>query len=96
MEEVEATIFDGDTVVLSGVTVLLDFTDVPDGSPDAPGWHAHAALPLGVIIEPAEQMRIETADGRSGPVEICGPPTIEGDRALHVFTGLGPLARQGA
>jgi hypothetical protein len=96
MEEVEATIFDGETVVVSGVTVLLDFTDAPGGSPDAAGWHAHAALPLGLIIEPAEQMRIETADGRSGPVEVCGPPTIEGDRALHVFVGIGPLSGSGA
>jgi hypothetical protein len=96
MEEVEATLFDGETVVVSGITVLLDFTDAPGGSPDAPGWHAHAALPLGLTIEPGEQMRIETTDGRSGPVAIFGPPTIEGDRALHVFTGIAPLARSGA
>jgi hypothetical protein len=95
MEEVEATLFDGDTVILSGITVLLDFADAPGGSPEAPGWHAHAALPLGVIVEPGEQMRIETADGRSGPVAILGSPTIEGDRALHVFAGIGPLTRSG-
>jgi len=91
MEEVEATLFDGDTVVVSGVSFLLDFADAPGGSPDAPGWHAHVALPLSVTIEPGEQMRIETTDGRSGPVVLFGPPTIEGDRVLHQFTGVGPL-----
>jgi len=95
MEEVEATLFDGETVIVPGIAVLLDFADAPGGSPDSPGWHAHAALPLGMTIEPGEQMRIETTDGRSGPVAILGPPTIEGDRALHVFIGLGPLVRSG-
>ena len=96
MEEVEATIFDGDRVIVSGIAVLLDFTDAPGGSPDAPGWHAHAQLPLGMVLEPGEEMRIETTDGRSGPVAIFGPPTIEGDIALHVLTGIGPLAGSGA
>lgn len=95
MEEVEATIFDGDTVVVSGAAVLLDVLDAAAGSLDAPGWHAHAALPLGVVVEPCEEMRIETTDGRSGRVAILGPPTIEGDRVLHVFTGIGPLTKSG-
>ena len=96
MEEVEATILDGDTVIVSGITVLLDVLDAPAGSLDAPGWHAHAALPLGVVIEPCEAMRIETADGRSGPVALLGPPEVQGDRVLHEFTGIGPLAKSGA
>lgn len=95
MEQVEATIFDGDTVIVSGVSALLDVMDTPEASLDAPGWHAHMALPLGMVIQPGEQMRIETADGRSGPVVLVGPPTIEGDRVLHVFTGVGPLVRSG-
>jgi hypothetical protein len=41
-------------------------------------------------------MRIETTDGRSGRVAILDPPTIKGDRVLHVFTGIGPLMRSGA
>ena len=96
MEEVEATIFDGDTVLMSSITVLLDVPDVPAGSSDGSGWYAHAALPLGLVLEPGEQMRIETADGRSGRVAILDPPTVEGDRVLHVFTGIGPLMRSGA
>lgn len=96
MEEVEATLFDGGTVIASGIAVLLDFTDAAGGSPDGPGWHAHARLPLGMVLEPGEEMRIEITDGRSGPVAILGPPTIEGDVALHVLTGIGPLARYGA
>jgi hypothetical protein len=93
MEEVEGSIFDGETVVVAGATVLLDVLDAASGSSDGTGWHAHVALPLGVVIEPGEQMRLETADGRSGPVALLDAPTIEGDRVLHVLTGLGPLAR---
>ena len=92
MEEVEATLYDGDTVVVSGTTALLDFSE---GSSDGPGWHAHVQLPLSFIIQPAEQMRLVVTDGRSGPVEVCAPPTIEGDRALHVFLGTGPLVMGG-
>jgi hypothetical protein len=95
MEEVEVTLFDGETVIVSGIAALLDFADAPAG-PDSAGWHAHVALPLSMTLEPGEEMRIEVTDGRSGPVVIFGPPTIEGDRALHVLTGVGPLARPGA
>jgi len=91
MEEVEGTIYDGDTVMVSGVALLLDTVDVPGGSIEAPGWHAHAALPLGLVLEPCEEMRIETVDGRSGMVELQESPTVEGDRVLHVFKGIGPL-----
>jgi hypothetical protein len=69
---------------------------VPARSSDGSGWHAHAALPLGLVLEPGEQMRIETTDGRSGRVAILDTATIEGDRVLHVFTGIGPLMRSGA
>lgn len=93
MQEVEATLFDGDTVLVSGVSVLLDVLDAPSGTTEAAGWHAHAALPLGLVLEPCELMRIETADGRSGPVALLDPPIVQGDRVLHVFTGTGPLAR---
>jgi hypothetical protein len=91
MEEVEGTIFDGDRVVVSGTTVLLDVVDVPAGSSEDVGWHAHVALPLGMLIEPGVQMRLETTDGRSGLMTVLGSSTIEGDRVLHVFTGLEPL-----
>jgi hypothetical protein len=43
MEQVEASIFDGDTVMVSNVPILLDVPDVPTGSTDGSGWHAHAA-----------------------------------------------------
>ena len=95
MEEVEGTLLDGESVIVSGISVLLDFADSPEGSPDVPGWHAHIALPLGLTIRPGEPMRLETTDGRSGPVVLYDPPTIEGDRVLHVFTGVGPLAASG-
>jgi len=93
MEELEGSIFDGKTIVLSGTTVLLDVLDALAGSADGTGWHAHAALPLGVVVEPGQQMRLETADGRSGPVALLDVPKTEGDRVLHVLTGLGPLVR---
>jgi len=93
MEEVEGSIFDGDTVVVAGTTVLLDVLDAVAGSTDGTGWHAHVALPLGTVFEPGHQMRLETADGRSGPVALLDSPTTEGDRVLHVLTGLGPLVR---
>jgi len=75
LEEVEATIFDGDTALMSSIPVLFDVLDVPAGSSDGSGWHAHAALPLGLVLEPGEQMRVETADGRSGRVAILDSPT---------------------
>jgi hypothetical protein len=93
MEEVEGSIFDGDTVVVAGTTVLLDLVDAVASSTDGTGWHAHVALPLGMVLEPGQQMRLETADGRSGAVALLDTPTIEGDRVLHVLTGLGPLTR---
>ena len=98
MEEVEATIFDGDTVVVSSVPILLDMPDVPDapaGASDGSGWQVHVALPLGLVLEPGVPMRIETADGRSGRAVIAEPPAVEGDRVLHVFTGIGPFVRSG-
>jgi hypothetical protein len=91
MEEVDATILDGDTVLISGVAVLLDMPDAPEGS----AWHAHAALPVGLLLESHEQMRLETTDGRSGVIEIFETPTIEGDRILYVFEGIGPLTSAG-
>jgi hypothetical protein len=93
MAEFEGSIFDGDTVVVARATFLLDVLDAVSGSTDGAGWHAHVALPLGMVLQPGEQMRLETADGRSGPVALLDAPTIEGDRMLYVFTGLGPLAR---
>jgi hypothetical protein len=91
MEEVEGTILDGDRVVVPGTTVLLDIVEDPLGSHEDAGWHAHVALPLGILIEPGIQMRLEITDGRSGLMTMLGSPTVEGDRVLHVFTGLGPL-----
>lgn len=85
MDEVEGTIFDGDTAIVEGTTVLLD------GPTDGAGWHAHVSLPLDMLLEPGEEMRLVIADGRSGPVEVSDAPTVEGDRVLHVLTGLGPL-----
>jgi hypothetical protein len=93
MEEVEGSIFDGDTVVVTGTTVLLDALDAVPGSADGAGWHAHVALPLGMVLGPGKQLRLDTADGRSGLVALLDAPTIEGDRVLYVLTGLGPLAR---
>jgi len=85
MDEVEGTIYDAGVAVVEGTTVLLD------GATDGPGWHGHVALPLDMILEPGVEMRLELADGRSGLVEVSDAPTIEGDRVLHVLTGLGPL-----
>ncbi|HEY5467669.1 MAG TPA: hypothetical protein VIK85_01025 [Coriobacteriia bacterium] len=95
MEEVEGTISDGDRVVVPGTTVLLDIIDASAGSNDA-GWHAHVALPLGMVIEPGVVMRLETTDGRSGLMSVLASPTVEGDRVLHVFTGTGPLTSSSA
>ena len=93
MEEIEGSIFDGEAVVVAGTTVLLDVLDAVAGSGDGTGWHAHVALPLGMVLEPGEQMRLETADGRSGPVALLDAPQTEGDRVLHMLTGLAPLVR---
>jgi len=91
MEEVEGSIFNGDVIIVEGTTVMLDVLDAPQGTTDAPGWHAHVALPLDMIVQPGEEMRLQIADGRSGAIELLQRPTIEGDRVLHVFTGIGPL-----
>lgn len=96
MDELEASIYDGETVIVTGVDVLLDTREAPGGTTDSPGWHVHADLPLDVVIEPAEELRLVTADGREAVIEECEPITVEGDRVLHVFRGLGPLASKGA
>ncbi len=94
MDEVEGTIFEGDRAIVSDAVLLLDVLHTPEGSTEAPGWHAHVALPLSTVLEPGVQMRLETTDGRSGLMSITGPPIVEGDRVLHVFTGIGPLVKQ--
>ena len=95
MEQVEATLFDGEMVVASDVALFLE---APSGDPDmadAIAWHAHATLPLGLVLEPGSQLRLETDDGRSGFVVVeTQPPDVEGARVLHVFTGVSPLERQ--
>jgi hypothetical protein len=93
MEEVEATLSDGSTVLISGITVFLDAPDVSAGSSGPTAWHAHAALPLSLTLLPGEAILLETTDGRSGTVVVLDPPTIEGDRALYVLSGTEPLAR---
>jgi hypothetical protein len=92
MEEVEGSIFAGD-VVVADTTVLLEVTDAGAGSTDGTGWRAHVALPLGLVMELGQQMRLETVDGRSGPVALLDAPTTEGDRVTYVLTGLAPLVR---
>ena len=93
MEEVEASLYDGDAVLISGVSVLLDAGETKSGLTDGKGWHAHASLPLSLVIEPVEELRLVLADGREACVEETEPSTVEGDRILHVFTGCGPLER---
>lgn len=95
MEQVEATLFDGDMVVASDIAIFLEAPSDDVGSPDASAWHAHATLPLGLVLQPGRQLELVTNDGRSGLVVVEeGPPTIESARALHVFTGVGPLERR--
>lgn len=92
MQEVEVTILDGDTVIVSDVSVFVDTVDLGVGEPDGSGWHAHAMLSLGVVLHAGEQLRLQTADGKSADVVVVGSPTIEGGEALYVFTGVGPLS----
>ena len=91
MEEVDGTILDGDTIVVSGVTLFIDVPNAPEGPPEAPGWHAHAELSLSVVLRPDQKVTIRTADGRTAPALVAGPPVVEGGEALWVFTGTGPF-----
>lgn len=88
MDEVEATLYDGDQLIISGVPVLID---TREGGLDAPGWHAHVALSLGVVVPPEGQLRIVTADGRSADIAEAHKAEVEGDRILYVFEGVTPL-----
>ena len=92
MQEVEVTILDGDTVLVSDVSVFVDTVDMGPGSPDGSGWHAHALLSLGVVLHSGQQLRLRAADDKSADVIVVGPPAIEGGEALYVFTGAGPLS----
>ena len=89
MEEVSGTLHDGQNVIVSGVTMLLDTAEV---RADGTGWHAHVALPLEMVVVPGTDLWIELADGRSGPVSLQEPPSDEGDRELFEFVGTGPLS----
>ena len=93
MEEVAGTILDGDEVVASDVPVFIDAQQLAGSSTEDAGWHAHAHLSIGVVVPPAQELRFVTSDGRSAPVVLAGPPTVEGGEALYVFRGLGPLAK---
>jgi len=92
MEEVEATILDGDTEVVPDVAISLDSLAVADSPPDYSGWHAHVLMPLSYVLAPGKELRVRLADGRSGPVMVSGPPVIEGGQALYVLDGIGPLS----
>ena len=93
MQELEVTIMDGDTVVVSGVDVDIDSLEGPAGSPEGSGWHAHALLSLSVVLAPGQQLQLQTPDGRVAPVVVEGPPAIEGGEALYLLKGLAPLER---
>lgn len=88
MDEVEATLYDGDEVLISDVPVLLD---TREGGIGSPGWHAHVALALGVVVPPEGDLRLVTKDGRTAKIELAQPASVEGGRILYVFRGVTPL-----
>lgn len=72
MEEITATILNGDRILLTGVTVRVRPLSPPEGPPS---WEGEFALPDGVYLSPGRNYALEAADGRRGSIGIlraCG------------------------
>jgi len=72
VEEITATILNGDRVLLTGVTVRVRPRSVPEGGT---GWEGELALPDGAHLSPGRNYALEAADGRRGSIGVlraCG------------------------
>lgn len=72
MEELTATIRNGDRVVLSGVTVRVRPQTRPDGQP---AWEGELVLPDGAHLSPGRNYALDATDGRTASIGIlraCG------------------------
>lgn len=72
MEEITATILNGDRVLLAGVTVRVRSLSLPEG---LTGWEGDLALPDGAHLSPGRNYAFEAADGRRGSIGVlraCG------------------------
>ena len=92
MEEVAATINDGDNVLVAGVTAWVQITTSPGGSR---GWHGYFTLPLGAYVPLGGPYLFNTIDGRSSQILITNV-RAESDQSPQVqFRGTGPFECEG-
>jgi hypothetical protein len=88
MEVLEATISDGDKVLLAGVTAWVQMTNSPGG---LRGWHGYFTLPLGSFVPPGGPYLFKTTDGRSGQILITNV-WMRSDQSTQVqFRGTVPF-----
>jgi hypothetical protein len=72
VEEITATILNGDRVLLTEVTVRVRPLLLPEGRT---GWEGELTLPDGAHLSPGRNYAFEAADGRRGSigvVRVCG------------------------
>lgn len=67
MEQVLATIRDGETVLVEGVTAWVQVTRGPSGQST---WRGSFMQPQGAFVPVGGPYRFETEDGRSGQIHI--------------------------
>jgi len=88
MEQVTATIRDGDTILVDRVATWIQVGESPSGLRE---WHGHLSLPEGVHLDAGGPFQLETSDGRSGQIIVTNV-NISSDRPTQVtFTGTGPF-----
>jgi len=67
VEEITATILNGDRVLLTGVTARVRSLSLPDGLTE---WEGELALPDGAHLSPGRNYAFEAADGRRGSIGV--------------------------
>lgn len=88
MDSYIATIREGDTRLLKGVTVHVEEVQKPFGLRT---WYGSFELAAGQNIEPGGPYRIELDDGRSGNILITEIVLSGAGRTQVSFQGTGPL-----
>jgi hypothetical protein len=86
VEQVVATISDGDNVLVQGATAWVQITRGPSGSAT---WRGSFMQPQGSFVPVGGPYKFETADGRSGQIHVRRNATGTQKAAQVDFNGTG-------
>jgi hypothetical protein len=86
VEQVVATISDGDNVLVQGATAWVQITRGPSGSAT---WRGSFMQPQGSFVPVGGPYKFETSDGRSGQIHVRRNATSPQKAAQVDFNGTG-------